>query len=206
MRHLLDTGVSAKPSETLSNLDDKGLIDLIGSSTPERIEKLPAGIKTDPEAVAETITHRDTASPQPLAISGWKWLSARRPTTKDGRLIKVRKNMLFSLFLLLEDLDASGRANIDHGSSPACRRPLGTQLVCSHEAERSGRHRIWGKFNGVCPICGNKLEKGTEEYDHIRPWIRGGPTSVENGRPVHTGCHQRGRKVGLAPVSSKTTA
>jgi len=57
MRHLLDTYISAKPSETLSNFEDAGLIDLIVKLGARAIEKLPKGIKKDPEAVAETITN-----------------------------------------------------------------------------------------------------------------------------------------------------
>ena len=57
MRHLLDTYISAKPSETLSNFEDAGLIDLIVKLGPGALDKLPKGIKKDPEAVAETITN-----------------------------------------------------------------------------------------------------------------------------------------------------
>ena len=57
MRHLLDTYISAKPSELLSDFEDAGLIDLIVKLGAGAIEKLPKGIKKDPEAVAETITN-----------------------------------------------------------------------------------------------------------------------------------------------------
>jgi len=57
MRHLLDTYIQAKPSETLSNFEDTGLIDLIVKLGAGALDKLPDGIKKDPEAVAETITN-----------------------------------------------------------------------------------------------------------------------------------------------------
>lgn len=57
MRHLLDTYIQAKPSEVLSDFDNAGLIDLIVKLGSGAIDKLPAGIKKDPEAVAETITN-----------------------------------------------------------------------------------------------------------------------------------------------------
>ncbi|GEL18610.1 type I restriction endonuclease subunit R [Pseudonocardia asaccharolytica] len=57
MRHLLDTYISAKPSETITNFEDAGLIDLIVQLGTGAIDKLPAGIKRDPEAVAATITN-----------------------------------------------------------------------------------------------------------------------------------------------------
>ncbi|GAT70253.1 restriction endonuclease [Planomonospora sphaerica] len=57
MRHLLDTYINAKPSEVVSNFQDAGLIQLIVQMGAGAIEKLPTGIKKDPEAVAETITN-----------------------------------------------------------------------------------------------------------------------------------------------------
>lgn len=57
MRHLLDTYIQAKPSETISNFNDTGLVQLIVEMGPGAISKLPEGIKKDPEAVAETIAN-----------------------------------------------------------------------------------------------------------------------------------------------------
>jgi type I restriction enzyme R subunit len=57
MRHLLDTYISAKPSEVVSDFKDTGLIQLIVQMGPGAIKKLPEGIKNDPEAVSETITN-----------------------------------------------------------------------------------------------------------------------------------------------------
>jgi type I restriction enzyme R subunit len=57
MRYLLDTYIQAGASEVISNFEDTGLIDLIGRLGAGAIDKLPAGIKRDPEAVAETITN-----------------------------------------------------------------------------------------------------------------------------------------------------
>ncbi len=57
MRHLLDTYISAAPSETVSDFADTGLIQLIVQLGAGAIDKLPAGIKGDPEAVAETIAN-----------------------------------------------------------------------------------------------------------------------------------------------------
>ncbi len=57
MRHLLDTYISAKPSEVVSDFKDTGLIGLIVALGAGAIDKLPDGIKKDPEAVAATITN-----------------------------------------------------------------------------------------------------------------------------------------------------
>jgi type I restriction enzyme R subunit len=57
MRHLLDTYISAKPSEVVANFEDAGLIQLIVQLGAAAIDKLPEGIKKDPEAVAATITN-----------------------------------------------------------------------------------------------------------------------------------------------------
>jgi type I restriction enzyme R subunit len=57
MRFLLDTYIQAGASETVSNFEDTGLIQLIVQMGAGAIDKLPVGIKKDPEAVAETITN-----------------------------------------------------------------------------------------------------------------------------------------------------
>ncbi|MCB0864866.1 MAG: type I restriction endonuclease subunit R, partial [Solirubrobacterales bacterium] len=57
MRRLLDTYISADPSEVISDFGDSGLVELIVELGAGAIDKLPKGIKKDPEAVAETITN-----------------------------------------------------------------------------------------------------------------------------------------------------
>lgn len=57
MRFLLDTYIQAGASEVVTDFAETGLIDLIVKLGAGAIDKLPAGIKKDPEAVAETITN-----------------------------------------------------------------------------------------------------------------------------------------------------
>lgn len=57
MRHLLDTYISATPSEVVSEFKDTGLIQLIVQMGAGAIDKLPKGIKNDPNSIAETITN-----------------------------------------------------------------------------------------------------------------------------------------------------
>lgn len=57
MRFLLDTYIQASASEVVSDFEETGLIDLIVKLGAGAIDKLPKGIKNDPEAVAETITN-----------------------------------------------------------------------------------------------------------------------------------------------------
>lgn len=57
MRYLLDTYIRADASEVISEFEDTGLVDLIVKLGTGAIDKLPAGIKKDPESVAATITN-----------------------------------------------------------------------------------------------------------------------------------------------------
>ncbi|MGY2746227.1 type I restriction enzyme R subunit [Arthrobacter sp. UYCu723] len=57
MRFLLDTYIRADPSEIVADFDDVGLVQLIVQQGAGAIDKLPAGIKKDPEAVAATIAN-----------------------------------------------------------------------------------------------------------------------------------------------------
>lgn len=55
MRHLIDTYIQAEESEVLSSFDDMTLIELVVERGADAIETLPEGIRTNKEAVAETI-------------------------------------------------------------------------------------------------------------------------------------------------------
>jgi type I restriction enzyme R subunit len=57
MRFLLDTYIRADASETVADFKDTGLIELIVEMGAGAIDKLPEGIKSNPESVAETITN-----------------------------------------------------------------------------------------------------------------------------------------------------
>ena len=55
MRHLLDAYIRAEESVRLSAFDDLPLVQLVVERGEDAIERLPAGIRKNPEAVAETI-------------------------------------------------------------------------------------------------------------------------------------------------------
>ncbi len=55
MRHLLDTYIRAGESERFSDFDDLTLVRMIVERGTDAVESLPAGIRRNPEAVAETI-------------------------------------------------------------------------------------------------------------------------------------------------------
>jgi type I restriction enzyme R subunit len=55
MRHLLDTYIKADESKTLSAFDDMTLVQLVVDQGERAIEKLPDGLRKDPEAMAEAI-------------------------------------------------------------------------------------------------------------------------------------------------------
>ena len=57
MRHLLDSYIRADPSEKVSDLDEMGLIQLIVELGVNAVDKLPASIRKDHEAVAATIAN-----------------------------------------------------------------------------------------------------------------------------------------------------
>jgi len=63
----------------------------------------------------------------------------------------------------------------------------GKRLFSSDE-----KHELWIESGGKCGICGESIPEGTAEYDHIKPWILGGRTVLDNERAVHPHCHARG--------------
>ncbi|MEU8772650.1 HsdR family type I site-specific deoxyribonuclease [Streptomyces sp. NPDC048606] len=57
MRFLLDTYIQADPSESVSDFEETGLVQLIVELGAGALDKLPKGIKNSPEAVAETVAN-----------------------------------------------------------------------------------------------------------------------------------------------------
>ena len=57
MRFLVDTYIQADASKTISDFEDAGLVDLVVKLGAGALDKLPAGIRNNPEAVAETIAN-----------------------------------------------------------------------------------------------------------------------------------------------------
>jgi type I restriction enzyme R subunit len=55
MRHLIDTYIRAEESEKVSAFDDLSLVQLIVERGADAVQALPAGIRKDQQAVAETI-------------------------------------------------------------------------------------------------------------------------------------------------------
>ena len=55
MRHLLDSYIRAEEPQIVSDFDELGLVELIVNKGLGALEELPPGIKSDPEAMAETI-------------------------------------------------------------------------------------------------------------------------------------------------------
>lgn len=48
------------------------------------------------------------------------------------------------------------------------------------------------KGNGglvYCAVCEQVLQREKAQFDHVKPWSRGGPTTVENCRPLHALCN-----------------
>ena len=57
MRFLLDTYIQADPAEVVADFENTGLIQLIVRQGAGALDKLPRGVKADPDAVAETIAN-----------------------------------------------------------------------------------------------------------------------------------------------------
>ncbi|WP_411375758.1 type I restriction endonuclease subunit R [Arthrobacter sp. MPF02] len=55
MRSLLDTYIRAEPSETVATFDNMGLVGLIQARGAAALDELPAGVRRNEDAVAETI-------------------------------------------------------------------------------------------------------------------------------------------------------
>lgn len=56
------------------------------------------------------------------------------------------------------------------------------------------KEEAWNRAKGVgglvsCAVCEQVLSREKAQFDHVKPWSRGGPTSVDNCRPLHASCN-----------------
>ncbi len=56
-----------------------------------------------------------------------------------------------------------------------------------NDAERA---ELWRLASGICSACSAPLVREEADFDHITPWIEGGPTAIENGRAIHRSCNR----------------
>ena len=68
------------------------------------------------------------------------------------------------------------------GVAPAARRPAIPAFVKRRVIERDGM---------VCQLCRLPVEPGDIHLDHIKPYSRGGETSVSNLQVTHSVCNMR---------------
>lgn len=59
--------------------------------------------------------------------------------------------------------------------------------------ERISWKNVWERFDGTCPLCGNRLALGVEKFhfDHIIPIAQDGPHTTANLQVTHSLCNQR---------------
>ena len=120
MRYLLDTYISAKPSDLVADFKDAGLIQLIVELGEGALDRLPDGIKNDNEAVAETITNnmrKVIIDERPLNPKYYDKMS----TLLDALLAERRKGALdYQEYLarLLEQARQLGKGESDGNTYP----------------------------------------------------------------------------------------
>lgn len=51
--------------------------------------------------------------------------------------------------------------------------------------------KIWDRQRGRCDECDKELKHDQVDFDHIKPWSEGGPSTAENGRALCSGCHAK---------------
>lgn len=65
-------------------------------------------------------------------------------------------------------------------------------------SRNSGRHisreimlQVVRRDNYHCHVCGEHVRDNEMEFDHVIPFSRGGPTTVENLRVTHRSCNRK---------------
>lgn len=92
----------------------------------------------------------------------------------------------------------SGR--IDTDDVRACLEQLMNRIITATDAEpldakrffsTGQREEIFNRSKGKCAHCEINLSRTNFHADHVRPYIHGGPTTVENGQALCTACNRK---------------
>ena len=68
---------------------------------------------------------------------------------------------------------------------------------------RSARARIFEAADGICHICGGRIQVGEAwDLEHVTPLSMGGADEESNLRPAHAKCH-RDKTSSEAPILAK---
>ena len=116
MRHLIDTYIRADESEKISTFDDLSLIQLIVERGPDAVNALPARIKKNEEAVAETIENnvrRLIINESPVDPAYYDAMSALLDA-----LIEQRRKGVLDYKAYLEKIAALTQQAMQPGGSP----------------------------------------------------------------------------------------
>lgn len=56
---------------------------------------------------------------------------------------------------------------------------------------KSEKNEVWERQHGKCAICHKPLTPATTQYDHIRPYAKGGETDISNIQALCANCHAK---------------
>lgn len=161
MRHLIDTYIRAEESEKISAFDDMSLVQLVIERGPDAVDALPAGIRQNQSAVAETIENnvrKLIIDEQPINPKYYEKMSELLDS-----LIEQRKNQALEYRQYLEKITELTRqaknptvgatypATLDTGAKRSLYDNLGkdeTKALAIDEAIYNSRQHRWrGNFH-----------------------------------------------------------
>ena len=69
--------------------------------------------------------------------------------------------------------------------------PFATRLLNIRMFDKRDKLATYSKQNGICPICKQHFEFDQMEGDHIKPWSKGGHTTLDNCQMLCKDCNRK---------------
>ncbi|MBM6825345.1 HNH endonuclease family protein [Veillonella magna] len=69
--------------------------------------------------------------------------------------------------------------------------PFAGRLLNLRTFDKRDKLDVYNKQNGVCPICGEHFTFEEMEGDHIKPWSKGGRTTLDNCQMLCKSCNSK---------------
>ena len=67
--------------------------------------------------------------------------------------------------------------------------PYAGRLLNLRVFDKRDKMEAYSRQNGICPICGQHFQFNEMEGDHIKPWSKGGHTTLDNCQMLCKDCN-----------------
>ena len=83
------------------------------------------------------------------------------------------------------------KKNNSLGLNSIWQSPKSNKKDHKRQISKSEKNEVWERQNGKCARCHKQLIPSATQYDHIKPYAKGGETDTSNIQALCANCHSK---------------